>query len=66
MDRCYLLVDVQEIRIQPYFCVKQGDYFFFTFSGTPCMYTLKLFAFIEEALSKFSYFREKVSEILFH
>ena len=28
MDVCYLLVYVQEIRIQPYFCVKQGDYFF--------------------------------------
>ena len=36
MDICYLLVDVQEIRIQPYFWVKQGDYFF-TFSGTPCI-----------------------------
>ena len=31
-----------------------------------CMYTLKLFAFIEEAFSKFSYFQEKVSGILFH
>ena len=31
----YLLVDVQEIRIQPYFCVKLGDYFFF---GTPCIW----------------------------
>ena len=31
MDTCYLLVDVQEIRIQPNFCVKQGDYFFFHF-----------------------------------
>ena len=28
MDVCYLLVYVQEIRIQPYFCVKQGRYFF--------------------------------------
>ena len=28
MDVCYLLVNVQEIRIQPYFCVKQDDYFF--------------------------------------
>ena len=36
MDTCYLLVDVQEIRIQPNFSIKQGDYFFFTFSWTPC------------------------------
>ena len=35
MDRCYFLVDVQEIRIQPYFCVKQGDYFFSLFLGHP-------------------------------
>ena len=34
MDTCYLLVDVQEIRIQPYFCVKQGDYFFHFFVDT--------------------------------
>ena len=25
MDTCYPLVDVQEIRIQPYFYIKQGD-----------------------------------------
>ena len=36
MDVCYLLDDVQEIRIQPYFCVKQGDYFFHFFE-TPCI-----------------------------
>ena len=35
MDICYLLVDVQEIRIQPHFCVKQGDYFFSLFLGHP-------------------------------
>ena len=35
MDTCYLLVDVQEIRIQPYFCIKQGDYFFSLFLGHP-------------------------------
>ena len=35
MDRCYLLVDVQEIRIQPYFGVKQGDYFFSLFLKHP-------------------------------
>ena len=35
MDVCYLLVYVQEIRIQPYFCVKQGDYFFPLFSKDP-------------------------------
>ena len=35
MERCYLLVNVQEIRIQPYFCVKQGDYFFSLFLGHP-------------------------------
>ena len=34
MDVCYLLDDVQEIRIQPYFCVKQGDYFFHFFLNT--------------------------------
>ena len=28
MDVCYLLVYVQEIRIQPYFCVEQGDFLF--------------------------------------
>ena len=33
MDTRYLLVDVQEIRIQPYFCIKQGDYFFSLFLG---------------------------------
>ena len=26
---------MQEIRIQPYFCVKQGDYFFPLFSKDP-------------------------------
>ena len=31
---CYLLVNVQEIRIQPYFCVKQGEYFFHFFWDT--------------------------------
>ena len=35
MDVCYLLVYVQEIRIQPYFCVKQGDYFFPLFAKDP-------------------------------
>ena len=35
MDVCYLLVDVQEIRIQPYFGVKQGDYFFSLFLKHP-------------------------------
>ena len=35
MDVCYLLVYVQEIRIQPYFCVKQGDYFFPLFPKDP-------------------------------
>ena len=34
MDRCYLLVDVQEIRIQPYVCLKKGDYFFHFFWDT--------------------------------
>ena len=34
MDTCYLLVDVQEIRIQPHFCIKQGDYFFHFFLDT--------------------------------
>ena len=34
MDRCYLLVFVQEIGIQPYFFVKQGDYFFHFFWET--------------------------------
>ena len=39
MDVCYLLVYVQEIRIQPYFCVKQGDYFFPLFAKDPvCMW----------------------------
>ena len=33
MARCYLLVNVQEIRIQPCFWVKQGDYFFSLFLG---------------------------------
>ena len=28
-------VDEQEIRIQPYFCTKQGDYFFSLFLGPP-------------------------------
>ena len=44
MDVCYLLVYVQEIRIQPYFCVKQGDYFFPLFAKDPvckCMYLLQ-------------------------
>ena len=37
MARCYLLVNVQEIRIQPNFCVKQGD--FSLFLGHPvCMH----------------------------
>ena len=35
MDVCYLLVYAQEIRIQPYFCVKQGDYFFPLFPKEP-------------------------------
>ena len=35
MDVCYLLVYVQEIRIQPYFCVKQGHYFFPLFAKDP-------------------------------
>ena len=34
MDVRYLLVYVQEIRIQPYFCVEQGDYFFHFFLDT--------------------------------
>ena len=39
MARCYLLVNVQEIRIQPYFRIKQDDYFFSLFLGHPvCMY----------------------------
>ena len=29
------VVDVQEMRIQPYFCVKQGNYFFSLFLGHP-------------------------------
>ena len=36
IDVCYLLVDVQEIRIQRYFCAKKVDNFYFTFSETPC------------------------------
>ena len=35
MDVCYLLDYVQEIRIQPYFCVKQGHYFFPLFAKDP-------------------------------
>ena len=35
MDTCYLLVDVQELRIQSYFCIKQDDYFFSLFLGHP-------------------------------
>ena len=35
MDVCYLLVYVQEIRIQPYFCIKQGHYFFPLFAKDP-------------------------------
>ena len=35
MDGCYLLLYVQEIRIQPYFCVKQGDDFFPLFTIDP-------------------------------
>ena len=43
MDTCYLLVDVQEIRIQPYFCIKQGDYFFSLFLGHPvCIEAIEL------------------------
>ena len=42
MDTCYLLVDVQEIRIQPYFCDKQGDYFFSLFLGHPVVSALSL------------------------
>ena len=42
MDTCFLLVDVQEIRIQPYFCVKQGDYFFPLFPKDP---VVKLWAY---------------------
>ena len=43
MDTCYLLVDVQEIRIQHYFCIKQDDYFFSLFLGHPvCMSSEKL------------------------
>ena len=42
MDTCYLLVDVQEIRIQPYFCIKQGDYFFSLFLGHPVNYLFVL------------------------
>ena len=38
MDVCYLSVYVQEIRIQPYFCVKQGDYFFPLFPKDPVQY----------------------------
>ena len=38
MDTCYLLVDVQEIRIQPYFCIKQDDYFFHFFLDTLYFY----------------------------
>ena len=38
MDVCYLLVYVQEIRIQPYFCVKQGHYFFPLFAKDPVIY----------------------------
>ena len=41
MDVCYLLVYVQEIRIQPYFCVKQGDFFFPLFPKDP-VYQLKI------------------------
>ena len=33
-----LSLDVQEIRIQPYFCVKQGDYFFSLLLGYPVFY----------------------------
>ena len=38
METYYLLVDVQEIRIQHYFCIKQGDYFFSVFLGHPVDY----------------------------
>ena len=38
MDTYYLLVDVQEMRIQPHFCIKQGDYFFSLFLGHPVGY----------------------------
>ena len=41
MERFYLLVNVQKIRIQPYFGVKQGDYFFHSFMvtlGDPVFY----------------------------
>ena len=41
IDVCYLLVYVQEIRIQPYFCVKQGDFFFPLFPKDP-VYQLKI------------------------
>ena len=40
MDVCYLLVYVQEIRIQPYFCVKQGDYFFPLFAKDPVYFLI--------------------------
>ena len=43
MERCYLLVNVQEIRIQPYFCVKQGDYFFSLFLGHPVYFCQTLY-----------------------
>ena len=34
MDVCYPLVDGQKITIYPYFCVKQGCYFFHSFCKT--------------------------------
>ena len=40
MDVCYLLVYVQEIGIQPYFCVKQGHYFFPLFAKDPVYFLI--------------------------
>ena len=56
MDTCYLLVDVQEIRIQPYFCVKQGDYFFSLFLGHPVFVS-----YLTSSGKSTQFFREKRS-----
>ena len=40
-----LIVNVQEIAIQSYFCIKQGDYFFNYFWDTLYKKIIKVFLF---------------------
>ena len=52
MDACYLLVYVQEIGIQPYFCVKQGHYFFPLFAKDPVVFMMLMISLTHESKFK--------------